>query len=267
MAVERLHDALDMRRRGSDDAAELRATVSLATSLITSTSRSTRPWPASNLRRSDGRPLGRPSTPIGWRSSPSCHERCSSTKTTSSSITVADRALPAAERLDELALVADLLITRGTALGSLGRYHEGAGCRTRRDPPGRRAGSDLDLASGTDQPVGESSMSDPAASIRDRTRGAGYRDEVRATRTCPDAAGRTPRPTRSKSASGTGPSSGGSPKLERAVGRAWRGSWSAGTWRRSGPTEARMSADEVAALVEWARRSGDFEPRRHRSTA
>ena len=45
------------------------------------------------------------------------------------SIAVADRALPAAERLDELALVADLLITRGTALGSIGRYHEGQGAK------------------------------------------------------------------------------------------------------------------------------------------
>ena len=45
------------------------------------------------------------------------------------SIQIADRALPAAEHLDALALVADLLITRGSALTNVGRYHEGQGAK------------------------------------------------------------------------------------------------------------------------------------------
>ncbi len=43
------------------------------------------------------------------------------------SVAVADRALPAAERADLVALVADMLVTKGTALGALGRIYEGAG--------------------------------------------------------------------------------------------------------------------------------------------
>jgi len=42
-------------------------------------------------------------------------------------IEVADRALAAGERLDQVAIVSDVLITRGTALGSLGRTYEGIG--------------------------------------------------------------------------------------------------------------------------------------------
>jgi class 3 adenylate cyclase/tetratricopeptide (TPR) repeat protein len=42
-------------------------------------------------------------------------------------VTIADRALPAAERLDLVGLVADLLVTKGTALGNLGRSYEGSG--------------------------------------------------------------------------------------------------------------------------------------------
>ncbi len=43
------------------------------------------------------------------------------------SVAVADLALPAAERADLLALVADILVTKGTSLGSLGRGYEGSG--------------------------------------------------------------------------------------------------------------------------------------------
>ena len=42
-------------------------------------------------------------------------------------VEVADRALPAAERADLVALVADLLVTKGTALGAMGRGYEGLG--------------------------------------------------------------------------------------------------------------------------------------------
>ena len=44
------------------------------------------------------------------------------------SIATADRALVLAERLDRVDLVADVLVTRGTALTSLGRGYEGLGC-------------------------------------------------------------------------------------------------------------------------------------------
>ena len=42
-------------------------------------------------------------------------------------VATADRALPAAERADLVALVADLLVTKGTALGASGRSYEGQG--------------------------------------------------------------------------------------------------------------------------------------------
>jgi class 3 adenylate cyclase/tetratricopeptide (TPR) repeat protein len=42
-------------------------------------------------------------------------------------IAIADRALPIADRLDRVDLVADILVTRGTALISVGRAHEGLG--------------------------------------------------------------------------------------------------------------------------------------------
>jgi len=42
-------------------------------------------------------------------------------------IAAADRALEAAERLDLVGIVADVLITRGTALGNIGRTYEGRG--------------------------------------------------------------------------------------------------------------------------------------------
>ena len=42
-------------------------------------------------------------------------------------IAVADRALAAAERADLVDIVADALVTRGTALAALGRGYEGGG--------------------------------------------------------------------------------------------------------------------------------------------
>ncbi len=43
-------------------------------------------------------------------------------------VAIADRALPIADRLDRVDLVADILVTRGTSLISIGRAHEGLGC-------------------------------------------------------------------------------------------------------------------------------------------
>ncbi|HEX6867416.1 MAG TPA: adenylate/guanylate cyclase domain-containing protein [Candidatus Limnocylindrales bacterium] len=128
LADDRLHAALDLRRRGTDDAAELRATVSLARSLIT------------HFKIDEARDLLEPGV-ARWAPDGATldtdrvallgqlarvafflyqNER---------SVQVADRALPAAERLDALALIADLLITRGSALSNLGRYHEGQGAK------------------------------------------------------------------------------------------------------------------------------------------
>ena len=45
-----------------------------------------------------------------------------------SAVVTADRALAIAERLDRVDLVADVLVTRGTALISMGRAYEGLGC-------------------------------------------------------------------------------------------------------------------------------------------
>jgi class 3 adenylate cyclase/tetratricopeptide (TPR) repeat protein len=45
-----------------------------------------------------------------------------------SAVATADRALAIAERLDRVDLVADVLVTRGTALISIGRAYEGIGC-------------------------------------------------------------------------------------------------------------------------------------------
>jgi class 3 adenylate cyclase/tetratricopeptide (TPR) repeat protein len=52
---------------------------------------------------------------------------CMLTERYERAVAVADRALPPAERADLVALVADLLVTKGTSLGSLGRTYEGLG--------------------------------------------------------------------------------------------------------------------------------------------
>ncbi len=52
---------------------------------------------------------------------------CMMTGETERAIEVADRVLAAAERADLVALVADALVTKGTALGGLGRGYEGLG--------------------------------------------------------------------------------------------------------------------------------------------
>ncbi len=128
LAHERLRAALDIRRRGSDDTAELRATISLTTSLT------------HNFKIDESLSLLEPAAarwaPVG---APLDTDRVALLAQLSRvwfflnenerSILVADRALPAAERLDALALVADLLITRGSALANSGRYHEGQGAK------------------------------------------------------------------------------------------------------------------------------------------
>ena len=126
LAETRLRDALALRRAGDDDAAELRATVRLARALI------------SFFKVDDGIALldsaaqrwAAPDTPLdedrvallGQLS-----RACFFHEDNPRALEIADRALPAAEHLDALPLVADLLITRGSVLSLLGRHHEGLG--------------------------------------------------------------------------------------------------------------------------------------------
>jgi len=127
-ADARLQQALDLRRQGTDDAAELRATVALATSYT------------QNFRIDESLSLLEPAAarwaPVGAALDADRVALLAQLSRVAffsdqneRAIQVADRALPAAERLDELALVADLLITRGSALTNVGRYHEGQGAK------------------------------------------------------------------------------------------------------------------------------------------
>ncbi len=126
VAEARLREALDLRRRGTDEAAELRATVALGRSLAHhfKTEESLAMLePAVDRWAADGVELDADRVDLLAQLSRGYffHEEHAR------SIGIADRALPAAERLDAVSLVADLLITRGTALGNLGRLYEGLG--------------------------------------------------------------------------------------------------------------------------------------------
>jgi len=126
IAVARLREALEMRKAGSDEAAELRATIALARSLIVNfkvEDALALLEPAVERWAPEGAHLDSDSVELLGQLSRARffheeHERA---------IAIADRALPVAERLDAVALVADLLVTRGTALGNLGRAYEGIG--------------------------------------------------------------------------------------------------------------------------------------------
>ncbi|MEP7378266.1 MAG: adenylate/guanylate cyclase domain-containing protein, partial [Chloroflexota bacterium] len=139
IAQSRLREALDLRRVGADEAAELRATTALARSLIVNfkvEEAIALLEPAAARWIPDGAELDTDRVELLSQLSRVYffheeHERA---------IAIADRALPVAERLDAVALVADLLVTRGTALGNLGRNYEGVGAI--------RAGRDLADASG-----------------------------------------------------------------------------------------------------------------------
>ncbi len=122
----RLREALDLRRKGSDDAAELRATVQLAWCLIhhfkveeslSLLEPAAERWAGADAVLDADRValLAQLSRAYFFHEE---HDRA---------IGIADRALPRAEWLDAVSLVAELLITRGTALGNLGRQYEGAG--------------------------------------------------------------------------------------------------------------------------------------------
>jgi class 3 adenylate cyclase/tetratricopeptide (TPR) repeat protein len=139
IADARLREALDLSRQQDDDLAELRATVALGTSLI----HHLKPEeslallePAAERWAEADAPLDRDRIALLAQLARGYffHEEHAR------AIPVADRALAAAERLDAVDLVADLLVTRGTALGNLGRLYEGLGTV--------RAGMDLADAHG-----------------------------------------------------------------------------------------------------------------------
>ncbi len=130
----RLREALKVRREGSDEAAELRATVSLARALIhhfkTEESLSLLE-PAAERWAGPDAELDADRVALLAQLSRAYFIHEEHTR----AIGIADRALPRAERMDAVAQVAELLITRGTALGNLGRLYEGLGAV--------RAGMDL----------------------------------------------------------------------------------------------------------------------------
>jgi class 3 adenylate cyclase/tetratricopeptide (TPR) repeat protein len=126
VAETHLRDALTLRQAGSDDAAELRATVALASSLIhhfkvegglALLEPAAERWAGLNAELD----VDRVALLAQLARAYFFHEEGAR------SVGVADRALPAAEHLDAVPLVADLLVTRGTALGQLGRLYEGLG--------------------------------------------------------------------------------------------------------------------------------------------
>ncbi|MEO6351345.1 MAG: AAA family ATPase [Candidatus Limnocylindrales bacterium] len=134
VAESRLREALDLRRAGSDEAAELRATTALARSLVVNFKTEEAIAllePAAARWVPEGADLDADRVDLLSQLSRAyfLHEE------QERAISITDRALPVAERLDAVALVADLLVTRGTALGNLGRNYEGVGAV--------RAGRDL----------------------------------------------------------------------------------------------------------------------------
>ncbi len=126
LAEDRLREALHLRSQLADEGAELRATVSLAWCLIqhfkteealSLLEGAAERWAPSGVELDADRValLGQLSRAYFLHEE---HERA---------VAIADRALPRAERLDDVRAVADLLITRGTALANAGRQYEGSG--------------------------------------------------------------------------------------------------------------------------------------------
>ena len=90
---------------------------------------------SASTRASRSSSLPRPSLPTSAKTpgTPRCSaswpgSRCSARWISTAAVATADRALAIAERLDLVDIVADVLVTRGTALTSIGRAYEGIGC-------------------------------------------------------------------------------------------------------------------------------------------
>ncbi|MEO5919276.1 MAG: adenylate/guanylate cyclase domain-containing protein, partial [Candidatus Limnocylindrales bacterium] len=126
IAEARLREALDLRRKAGDDGAELRATAALAWCLINHFKTeealallqpAAERWAGPDIELDEDRVtlLAQLSRALFF------HEE------NLQAVAVADRALSRAERLNAVSLVAELLITRGTALANIGRAYEGAG--------------------------------------------------------------------------------------------------------------------------------------------
>jgi class 3 adenylate cyclase/tetratricopeptide (TPR) repeat protein len=80
-------------------------------------------------------------------------------------VMVADRVLASAEHLELVELVADTLITRGTALAWLGRPHEGMGAIETGHRLATRHGLDVTVARALNNLAGQSGDSDPRAGL------------------------------------------------------------------------------------------------------
>ena len=83
-----------------------------------------------------------------------------------SAVATADRALAIAEHLDRVDLVADVLVTRGTALISMGRAYEGIGCLETGLRLADRHGLLRDGDPGPDQPGRAAHRPRPAGRLR-----------------------------------------------------------------------------------------------------
>ncbi len=126
IAETRLREALDIRRSADDEGAELRTTVALAQGLISNfkvDESLSLLDPAAERWAAPDMPLDRDRVALLGQLSRASFFHEDNLR----SLEVADRALPAAEHLDAVPLVADLLITRGSALSNLGRHYEGVG--------------------------------------------------------------------------------------------------------------------------------------------
>jgi tetratricopeptide (TPR) repeat protein len=125
LAETRIKDALEVRRRTGDPGAVARATALFGRVLTTHL----RPEAAIALLE----PAVRDLEPSGGLDEPTVQILAELSRAYyfneehARAVELADRALAAAERLDLVAIVCDLLVNRGTALLNLGRSYEGSG--------------------------------------------------------------------------------------------------------------------------------------------
>ncbi len=126
-AEQRVRRALALRREIGDPSLVVRTTTKLGVVLL---SRLRRDVAVAELEAAVAEylPAGAPLTdPNGVELLAQLSRACMLTEQHERAIQLTDRALAAAERLELIPAVADLLITRGTSLSNLGRAYEGVG--------------------------------------------------------------------------------------------------------------------------------------------
>jgi class 3 adenylate cyclase/tetratricopeptide (TPR) repeat protein len=123
-AEELLHRAVDLYRGAGDRVATARATAALGDALLLAY----RTEQALGILEPAAEEFADlPDDPGYVAVLAQLARACMLTERYERAVAVADRALPSAERADLTALVADLLVTKGTALGARGRPYEGLG--------------------------------------------------------------------------------------------------------------------------------------------